>query len=167
MNANRMITGTIATSAVVNRYCQSRMYRPRKRGIATVRGCRLGSWTRTKAAAYSFHVLTNTKMIAVTMPGHTSGSAMRNSACTRPTPSIRAASSISLGTEAKKACMIQIANDRLNAPLIRMSATQTMWPFQPTNSWYRPMASTVGCSICVISTTSRNASRPGNRNRAM
>jgi len=93
------------------------------------------------AAENSFHELTNTKTIAVTMPGHTSGSEILNIVWSRPSPSMRAASSISLGTEAKKACMIQMANDR-------------------------PTARTVGCSICVHSTRRRNTMRPGKRNLA-
>ncbi len=134
--------------------------------MATVKGCRFVCWTRISAAAYSFQVLTNTNTMAVTMPGHTSGSEMRNIVWRRPRPSIRAASSISFGTPAKKACMIQMANDRLNAALIRISAAHTAYPCQPLNCWKRPTASTVGWSIWVISTRSRNTRRPGNRKRA-
>ena len=64
------------------------------------------------------------KMIAVTMPGQTSGSVTVRSVFRRPAPSSAAASSISFGTEAKKECIIHTAKDRLNAALTRIMASQ-------------------------------------------
>lgn len=72
IKANIIITGTIAITEVVNMNCHSRTYNPRNCGIATVKGCNSAFCTKTKAAAYSFQVLMNTKTTAVTIPGHTS-----------------------------------------------------------------------------------------------
>ena len=63
--------------------------------------------------------------------------------------------------------MIQIANARLNAAFMRIIASQVSLIPSATISLNRPVASTVGCSICVTITRNRNTPRPGNRNRAV
>ena len=74
------------------------------------------------ATMYSFQAAMNAKIAAVTRPGNESGSTIRTSTRIRPQPSTAAASSISRGIDAKNARRIQMANARLNAALVRMSA---------------------------------------------
>ena len=84
-----------------------------------------------------------------------------------PAPSICAASSTSFGMPAKKLCMIQTANDRLNAALTRIIAAHVSRIPRAMNWRNRPDVSTAGCTIWVTITRNRNTSRPGNRNRAV
>jgi len=74
------------------------------------------------ATMYSFHAAIKAKITAVTSAGRESGSTTWRSVLSRPQPSTAAASSISRGMEAKKARRIQMANARLKAAFVRMSA---------------------------------------------
>ena len=50
------------------------------------------------------------KIATTAMPGHISGSTIRNSACMLPAPSTQAASSSEIGTPSMKVLVSQIAN---------------------------------------------------------
>lgn len=121
----------------------------------------------TRLAANSFQQDTNAKTVAVTMPGHTSGSETRVRICQRLSPSSCAASSTSIGIPAKKLCRIHTANDRLKAAFTRIMASQVSLMPSTKNSRINPVTSTVGCNIWVTSTSPRNSARPGNRRRAV
>jgi len=71
---------------------------------------------------YSFQAAMKAKITAVTMAGSDSGSVIWRSVRSRPQPSTAAASSISRGMAAKNARRIQMANARLKAALVRISA---------------------------------------------
>ena len=63
--------------------------------------------------------------------------------------------------------MIHTAKDRLNAAFTRIIASQVSLSPSATNSRNSPAASTVGCSIWVASTSSRNDRSAGKRCRAV
>ena len=71
---------------------------------------------------YSFQAAMKAKITAVTSPGSDSGRITRMRTPRRPQPSTAAASSISRGIDAKNARRIQMANARLKAAFVRMSA---------------------------------------------
>ena len=90
--------------------------------MPTVSGLRSGAVIRVSATMYSFQAAMKAKITAVASPGSDSGRITRQSAPRRPHPSTAAASSISFGMDAKNARRIQMANARLKAALVRMSA---------------------------------------------
>src|SRR5690606_36683545 len=142
MIAKRMMTGTIATIETPKTYCHAESYCPMNFVRATDSGWLPAVDRMTRDAANSFQAATNVKMIAVTMPGHTSGRLMRNRTVQRPAPSICAASSTSLGTLAKNECMIHTANARLNAALTRIIASHVSTIPKARNWRNRPATST-------------------------
>src|SRR5207237_8575393 len=122
ISANRTTTGTIASTDAAKRWFQCCTYAVTYDVMPTVSGLRSGAVISVRATMYSFQAAMKAKITAVTSPGSDSGRITRMRTPGRPQPSTAAASSISRGIDAKNARRIQMANARLKAAFVRMSA---------------------------------------------